>query len=62
MTEAAEPSNAIRLGYARVSTRGQDHAAQLDLLNAAGCREIVEETISTRRKDRSKLRAARKPC
>ncbi|MET7339242.1 recombinase family protein [Nonomuraea sp. NPDC005650] len=57
MTEPAEPSNAIRLGYARVSTRGQDHAAQLELLNAADCRDIVEETISTRRKDRPKLQA-----
>ncbi|MFG6199939.1 recombinase family protein [Nonomuraea sp. JJY05] len=57
MTEAAEPSNAIRLGYARVSTRGQDHAAQSELLNAADCRDIVEETISTRRKDRPKLQA-----
>ncbi|MGW4797104.1 recombinase family protein [Nonomuraea sp. NPDC004297] len=42
---------------ARVSTRGQDHAAQLELLNAADCRDIVEETISTRRKDRPKLRS-----
>ncbi|MEV4222291.1 recombinase family protein [Nonomuraea sp. NPDC049725] len=49
------PSNAIRVGYARVSTRDQDHAAQLQLLNGADCCEIVEETISTRRKDRPKL-------
>ncbi|MGN9843503.1 recombinase family protein [Nonomuraea sp. H19] len=47
--------NAIRVGYARVSTRAQDHAAQLALLNEADCREIVEETISTRRADRPKL-------
>ncbi|MGW6504552.1 recombinase family protein [Nonomuraea angiospora] len=58
MTELAEPSNAIRVGYARISTRVQDHAAQLELLNAADCREIVKETISTRRKDRPKLQAA----
>ncbi|MER7366335.1 recombinase family protein [Nonomuraea wenchangensis] len=57
VTGLAEPSNAIRVGYARVSTRGQDHAAQLELLGAADCREIVEETISTRRKDRPKLQA-----
>jgi hypothetical protein len=44
-------SNAIRVSYARVSTRAQDHAAQLQLLNGADCREIVEETVSTRRKD-----------
>ncbi|MGV9383451.1 recombinase family protein [Nonomuraea sp. NPDC003707] len=57
MTEPAKPSNAIPVGYARVSTRAPDHAAQLELLNAAGCREIVEEIISTRRKDRPKLQA-----
>ncbi|MEU5869792.1 recombinase family protein [Nonomuraea sp. NPDC047529] len=57
MSEPAAPSNAIRVGYARVSTRGQDHAAQLELLKAADCRDIVEETISTRRKDRPKLQA-----
>ncbi|MEV0202548.1 recombinase family protein [Nonomuraea sp. NPDC050691] len=55
---AESVANAIRVGYARVSTRGQDNAAQLELLNAADCREIVEETISTRRKDRPKLQAA----
>ncbi|MEV4019996.1 recombinase family protein [Nonomuraea angiospora] len=54
---ASTPSNVIRVGYARVSSRGQDHAAQLELLNAADCRDIVEETISTRRKDRPKLQA-----
>ncbi|MEZ7132648.1 recombinase family protein [Nonomuraea sp. AD125B] len=57
MTGPAESSNAIRVGYARVSTLGQDHAAQLELLGAADCREVVEETISTRRKDRPKLQA-----
>jgi hypothetical protein len=51
------PSNAIRVGYARVSTRAQDHAAQLQLLNAADCHEIAEETLSTHRKDRPKLQA-----
>jgi DNA invertase Pin-like site-specific DNA recombinase len=56
-TAPTVPSNAIRVGYARVSTRAPDHAAQLQLLNAANCREIVEETISTRRKDRPKLQA-----
>ena len=41
---------------ARVSTRSQDHQSQLDALAAAHCREVVEETASTRR-DRPKLRA-----
>jgi hypothetical protein len=55
-TEATPPHNRIRIGYARVSTRGQDHQAQLDALAAAHCREIIVETASTR-KDRPKLRA-----
>ncbi|MFC7387161.1 recombinase family protein [Sphaerisporangium rhizosphaerae] len=50
------PSNAIRVGYARISTRTQDHLSQMEALAAAHCRQIVEETASTR-KDRPKLRA-----
>ncbi|GAA3152724.1 recombinase family protein [Planomonospora alba] len=42
------PANAIRIGYARVSTRSQDHQLQMDALAAAHCREVVEETASTR--------------
>lgn len=53
---AGMPSNAIRIGYARISTRAQDHLSQMEALAAAHCREIVEETASTR-KDRPKLRA-----
>jgi DNA invertase Pin-like site-specific DNA recombinase len=45
----------IRIGYARVSGRAQDHQRQLDALRAAHCREIVVETASTR-VDRPKLR------
>jgi DNA invertase Pin-like site-specific DNA recombinase len=52
----AGPHNRIRVGYARVSTRGQDHQAQLDALVAAHCREVVVETASTRG-ERPKLRA-----
>ncbi|WP_208758807.1 recombinase family protein [Microbispora triticiradicis] len=56
-TTPATPGNVIRIGYARISTRTQDHASQMQALAAADCREIVEETVSTR-KDRPKLRAA----
>ena len=54
--ETTRPHNRIRVGYARVSTRSQDHQAQLDALAGAHCREIVVETASTRG-DRPKLRA-----
>ncbi|WP_248958618.1 recombinase family protein [Sphaerisporangium perillae] len=54
-TAGSVPSNAIRIGYARISTRAQDHLSQMEALTAAHCREIVEETASTR-KDRPKLR------
>jgi DNA invertase Pin-like site-specific DNA recombinase/DNA-binding CsgD family transcriptional regulator len=40
--------NSVRIGYARVSTRTQDHQAQLDALAAAHCREVVAATASTR--------------
>jgi DNA invertase Pin-like site-specific DNA recombinase len=43
--------------YASVSTRTQDHQAQLDALADAHCREIVIETASTRT-IRPKLHAA----
>jgi DNA invertase Pin-like site-specific DNA recombinase len=48
VTAAAQPHNRIRIGYARVSTRAQDHQAQLDALAGAHCREVVVETASTR--------------
>jgi DNA invertase Pin-like site-specific DNA recombinase len=48
-------ANAVRIGYARVSGRAQDHQMQLDALRAADCREVVVETASTRG-DRPKLR------
>jgi DNA invertase Pin-like site-specific DNA recombinase/DNA-binding CsgD family transcriptional regulator len=49
--------NSVRIGYARVSTRAQDHQAQLDALAAAHCREIIVETASAR-DARPKLRTA----
>jgi DNA invertase Pin-like site-specific DNA recombinase len=55
MTVAPAYDNRVRIGYARVSTRTQEHQAQLDALAAAHCREIIVETASTR-DDRPKLR------
>src|SRR5260370_7265372 len=40
-------TNPVRIGYARVSARTQDHQLQLDALDAAGCREVIVETAST---------------
>ncbi len=57
MTTRAVYDNSVRVGYARVSTRTQDHQAQLDALGAAHCREVVVETASTRG-ERPKLLAA----
>jgi DNA invertase Pin-like site-specific DNA recombinase len=57
MTTPAVYDNSVRIGYARVSTRTQDHQAQLDALTAAHCREVVVETASTRG-ERPKLLAA----
>jgi DNA invertase Pin-like site-specific DNA recombinase len=34
------------VGYARVSTRDQTPALQLDALRAAGCRRVFDETAS----------------
>ncbi|MEU7768585.1 recombinase family protein [Nocardia sp. NPDC049190] len=48
-------TNTVRIGYARVSGRSQDHQLQLDALAEADCREVIVETASTRG-DRPKLR------
>jgi DNA invertase Pin-like site-specific DNA recombinase len=56
MTTAPAYTNTVRIGYARVSGRTQDHQLQLDALDEADCREVIVETASTR-SERPKLRA-----
>jgi DNA invertase Pin-like site-specific DNA recombinase len=36
----------MRIGYARVSSDAQDHAAQIEALKAAGCERVHAEKIS----------------
>ncbi len=47
------------IGYARVSTSGQDLEAQTDALVTAGCSEVFREKVSTRtaESDREQLQA-----
>lgn len=46
------------VGYARVSTRDQTHALQLDALCKAECERIFEETASGAQRARPQLAAA----
>lgn len=46
------------VGYARVSTRDQNHALQVESLKAAGCDRVFMEKASGASRDRPELRAA----
>lgn len=51
----ATPGAAIRIGYARCSTVGQELQSQLDALSGAQCTRVFSEKISTRVKERPEL-------
>lgn len=53
-----EKENCLKVGYARISTTGQTHDAQVDALTRAGCERIFIETASGSRSDRPVLKEA----
>jgi len=50
----------MKIGYARVSTKGQDTQLQIDALNNAGCKSIYEEKASGAKRDRIELESCLK--
>jgi DNA invertase Pin-like site-specific DNA recombinase len=54
-TELIMAKNVHLIGYARVSTQGQDLASQRAALGEIGCGRIFEEKISGARRDRPEL-------
>jgi DNA invertase Pin-like site-specific DNA recombinase len=50
-----KPASGPLIGYARVSTRGQDLAQQRAALRAAGCSRVFEEKVSGAKRDRPEL-------
>ncbi|MFF2026700.1 recombinase family protein [Streptomyces sp. NPDC058171] len=52
------PPRTDRIGYARVSSKGQDLAGQVRLLKKAGCVRIYVEMVGTREKIRPEYNAA----
>ena len=50
------------VGYARVSTREQNHLLQLDALQAAGCERVYTEKASGAQRDRPELATRMTEC
>jgi DNA invertase Pin-like site-specific DNA recombinase len=49
------PTTGLLIGYARVSTQGQDLAQQRDTLREVGCTRIFEEKVSGAKRERPEL-------